>query len=249
MKLSDRTVLVTGGTGGIGLGIAEAFYRSESTVIVCGRDREKLSAATRRFPEITAIRCDVGNARQREELAAEVLHRFPALDVLVNNAGVQRYIDLKKGYDELKSGEDEIAINFAAVVELTALFIVHLMKRPSAAIINVSSALGFMPMADTPVYNATKAAVHAYSLVLRHRLRETPVQVVEIVPPMVDTDLNKAGRDAARLKFRGLGLEEYIPTVVKGLEDGAEMIFHGDGEKIMSEPRGESENRLLKSSW
>ena len=178
MELSNRTVLGTGGTGGIGLGIAEAFYRSGSRVIVCGRDPDRLS-----------------------------------------------------------------------LVELTALFIGHLIKRPSAAIINVSSGLGFMPMLNMPIYCATKAAVHTYSLVLRQQLEDTPVKVVEIVPPMVDTDLNKEGRDRAHLKFRGISLSEYIPTVIEGLENDAEMVFHGDGEKMMTDPRGQSESRLLTPSW
>jgi uncharacterized oxidoreductase len=249
MKLSNRTVLVTGGTSGIGLGIAEAFHRSKSRVIVCGRDREKLSKVEEKFPGITALSCDVGDAQQRQNLAAEVLRRFPDLDILVNNAGIQRYIDLNKGYNELKSGEDEIAINFVSTVELTALFIGHLIKRPSAAVINVSSGLGFMPMLDTPIYNATKAAIHTYSLVLRQQLKDTSVKVIEIVPPMVDTNLNREGRDRAHLKYRGISLSDYIPTVIKGLEDDADMIFYGDGEKIMSESRGESENRLLTPSW
>jgi uncharacterized oxidoreductase len=249
MKLSNRTVLVTGGTSGIGLGLAEAFHRSNSRVIVCRRDREKLLAVEQKFSEITALPCDVGDAQQRENLAGEVLRRFPDLDILVNNAGIQRYIDLKKGYDELKSGEDEITVNFVSTVELTALFIGHLMKRPSAAIINVSSGLGFMPMYKTPVYSATKAAIHTYSLVLQQQLKDTSVKVIELVPPMVDTDLNKEGRDAAHLKFRGISLSEYIPTVIKGLENDADIIFHGDGEKIMAESRGESERRLLIPSW
>ncbi len=131
---------------------------------------------------------------------------------------------------------------------MTALFIGHLMKKPFAAIINVSSGLGFMPMASTPVYNATKAGVHTYSLVLREQLKDTRVRVIKIVPPMVDTDLDKAGRDSSCMKFRGIPLSEYIHGVVKGLENDADMIFHGDGEKIMSEPRRESESRLLKPS-
>ena len=249
MELSNRTVLVTGGTSGIGLGIAEAFLQSKSKVIVCGRNKEKLSTVKEKFPDITVLPCDVGNASQRKKLAAEVLRRFPDLDILVNNAGIQRYIDLKKGYDELKSGEDEIAINFVATVELTSLFIGHLMKRPSAAIINVSSGLGFMPMPNTPIYSATKAAIHTYSLVLRQQLKDTSVRVIEIVPPMVDTDLNKEGRNADHLKFRGISVSEYIPTVIKGLENDADTIFHGDGERVMTEPRGESESRLLKPSW
>jgi uncharacterized oxidoreductase len=249
MKLSNRTVLVTGGSGGIGLGIAEAFHRSKSRVIVCGRNREKLSKVEKKFPGISVLPCDVGDARQRKNLTDEVLRRFPEIDVLVNNAGIQRYIDLKKGYDELKSGEDEITINFVSTVEMTALFIRHLMKRPSAAVINVSSGLGFMPMINMPVYCATKAAIHTYTLVLRQQLKDTSVKVIEIVPPMVDTGLNKEGRDSAHLKFRGISLSEYIPTVIRGLEDDTGMIFHGDGETVMTESRGESESRLLTPSW
>jgi len=248
MKLSNRTVLVTGGTGGIGLGIAEAFYRAKSKVIVCGRNKDKLAEVEREYPEIAALPCDVGDARQRENLAEKILGRFPDLDVLVNNAGIQRYIDLKKGYEELKSGEDEIAINFVSIVELTALFIGHLLKRPSAAVINVSSGLAFMPMLHTPIYNATKAAIHTYTLVLREQLKDTSVNVVEIAPAMIDTDLNKEGRDRENLKYRGLSLSEYIPTVIKGLEDDDEIIFYGDGKKIISESREASESRLLKPS-
>lgn len=245
MRLSDRTVLVTGGTGGIGLGIAEAFHRAKSKVIVCGRNKKKLSRVEEQFPDITVLSCDLGDAGHRKALAMEVLRHFPGLDTLVNNAGIQRYIDLKKGFAELRSGEDEITVNLVAPVELTSLFIDHLMARPSAAIINVSSGLGFMPLLDTPIYNATKAAIHTYSVVLRQQLKDTSVKVVEIVPPMVDTDLNKEGRSAIHARFRGISVSEYMPTIINGLENEAEMIFYGDGEKVMNEPRGESEMRLL----
>jgi len=247
MELSNRTVLVTGGTSGIGLGIAEAFQQAKSKVIVCGRDKKRLSSVGNRFPDITALVCDLADAKQRKALAADVLHRFPSLDILVNNAGIQRYIDLKRGFEELKSGEDEITINLVSPVELTSLFIEHLMKRPSAAVINVSSGLAFTPMLDTPIYNATKAAIHTYSLVLRQQLRDTKVKVFEIVPPMVDTNLNKAGRDAAGARFRGVSVAEYMPTIINGLKNGVETIFYDDGEKILSQPRGESEVRLLTS--
>lgn len=246
MELSNRTVLITGGTSGIGLGMAEAFYRSGSKVVVCGRKRKKLSMVEGQFPNITALYCDLGDGEQRKALAKEVLHRFPDLDTLVNNAGIQRYIDLRKGIDELQSGEDEITINLVAPIELTSLFIGHLMKKPSAVIINVSSGLAFMPMLDTPIYNATKAAVHTYSLVLRQQLKDTSVKVIEIVPPYVDTDLNKEGRNAAHAKFRGISVSDYIPTIIKGLRSDATIIFSGDRETLMNEPRGESEMRLLR---
>ncbi|MBU1075930.1 MAG: SDR family NAD(P)-dependent oxidoreductase, partial [Spirochaetes bacterium] len=217
-----------------------------STVIICGRNSGKLEKAEKAIPGITAIRCDVGIAEQREKLAAEVLSRFPDLDILINNAGVQRYIDLKKGIKEVRSGENEVEINFTAPVELTSLLISHFLTRPSAAVINVSSGLGFMPM---PIYNATKAALHTYSLVLRQQLKGTSVKVVEIVPPMVDTDLNKEGRNRAKMKYRGISIAEYIPSVIEGLENDSEIIFHGDAQDILTQPRGESEKKLLEPQW
>ncbi len=104
-----------------------------------------------------------------------------------------------------------------------------------------------MPLVSTPIYSATKAAIHTYTLVLRQQLKDTSIRVIEIVPSMVDTGLNKEGRDAAHLKYRGVSLSEYIPTVIKGLENDVETIFHGDQVKILSEPREKSETRLLKS--
>jgi uncharacterized oxidoreductase len=246
MQISNRTVLITGGTGGIGLGIAKAFRQAQSKVIVCGRDKKKLANVKETFSDITTISCNVGDTRQRKKLVEEVLRYFPDLDILINNAGIQRHIDLKKGYDELQSGEDEIAINFVSMVELTALFLGHLIKKTSAAVINVSSTLAFMPGLIKPIYSATKAAAHSYSLVLREQLKDTSVKVVEIVPPMVDTDLNKAGRDDLHLNYKGISITEYIPTIINGLKNGLDIIFYGDGDKVLTEPRGESESRLLK---
>jgi uncharacterized oxidoreductase len=105
--------------------------------------------------------------------------------------------------------------------------------------------LAFMPMAATAVYNATKAALHTYTLALRQQLEGTAVRVIEVVPPMVDTGLNRAGRDRARMKFRGISVAEYIPDVMDGLRRGEETIFHGGGADILTLPRGETEKRLL----
>jgi uncharacterized oxidoreductase len=248
MDISNRTILITGGTGGIGLGLASALLQEKNQVIICGRDQKKLAAVKEKYPGITAICCDVGDAGQRKELAKEVLSRFPDLDILINNAGIQKNVDLKKGYDELKAGEDEVAVNFIAVAEMTSLFIGHLLKKPTAAVINVSSTLAFMPQLVKPIYCATKAAVHTYTLVLREQLKDTPVKVIEIVPPMVDTGLNSAGRAAQPGKSRGISVSEYIPSIISGLKNDSDIIFYGNGAKILTEPRGESETRLLKHS-
>lgn len=104
-------------------------------------------------------------------------------------------------------------------------------------------------LCSIPLFNATKAALHTYSLVLRQQLKDTSVKVIEIVPPMVDTDLNKTGRDHARLKFRGISAAEYIPSIMKGLENDMDIIFHKEGTDIMAEPRAATENHLLSPSW
>ncbi len=238
MQLNNRTVLITGGSGGIGLGLARAFHAAGSRVVVCGRDRDKLQAAERALPGLTAMACDVGSTSEREQLAREVLEGFPGLDVLVNNAGVQRTIDLKAGYADVKAGEDEIEINFTAVVELTGLLIGGLLGQASAEIINVSSALALMPIASLPVYCATKAALHTYSLALRQQLKDTAVRVVEVLPPGVETDLNRAGRVGNPNRHHGISVAEYMPSLIEGLESGEEEIFYGDGKGLMGQARG-----------
>jgi uncharacterized oxidoreductase len=246
MKLDKRTALITGGSNGIGLGLAEALHREGSLVIVCGRDRQRLAEAGKRIPGLATIACDVGVAAERRKLVDEVLRRFPDLDVLINNAGIQRYVDLKRGVPPSADGDDEIDINLRAPIELVGLFVPHLLGRPDAAIINITSALGFMPMAHTAIYNATKAALHTYTLALRQQLKGTAVKVIEVVPPMVDTGLNRAGRDLARMTFRGIGVAEYVPSVMEGLRADAEIIFHGEGAGVLTRPRGEAEKRLLE---
>jgi uncharacterized oxidoreductase len=243
-----HTVLVTGGSGGIGLGLAGAFHKAGGTVIICARNPERLERAQKEFPGIIAIQCDLSDDADRQEPAGEVPAGFPDMDVLVNNAGIKKYMDLKQGLELLRKGGDKIATNFIAPVELTAFFIGRLMTRPSAWIINISSGLAFMPMPGTCVYNATKDALHTYTIELRKQCEGTSVKVVEIVPPMVDTNLNKEGRDRARLKFRGISISEYIPTVIERLENDSEINFYGNGRDVLSLPRGETEKKLLDPS-
>ncbi len=244
MELAGRTVLITGGTSGIGLGLAEALHKEGSRVVICGRDAGKLKKAEKAIPGVAAIPCDVGDAAGRRALAEEVLRRFPELDILVNNAGIQYYVDLKLGACPTDAG-DEIEINLRAPIDLVRLFLPHLLGRPESAIVNVGSGLAFMPMPATAIYNATKAALHTYTLALRRQLEGTSVRVVEVVPPMVDTGLNRAGRDRARMKFRGIGVAEYIPAVMEGLRRDEETIFYGEGADVMTSPRSETEKKLL----
>ena len=211
MNTSGNTVLITGGATGIGLALAEEFIGAGSEVIACGRTEASLAAAKEKLPQLHVRKCDVSKEAEREALCAWAVATFPGLNVLVNNAGIQRMIDFRKGAADLmrhraEDGEDEIEVNLAATVYLTALFTPQLMGRPEAAIVNVSSGLAFMPapMAELPVYVATKAAIHSLSLSLRQQLKGTSVRVFELIPPMADTNLDKGSRKARGMTYFGI---------------------------------------------
>jgi uncharacterized oxidoreductase len=147
MQTSGNTILITGGATGIGLSIAEIFLKENNQILVCGRREEKLREAKQKFPELQTRVCDIANAKERQGLYHWATSEFPEINFLINNAGIQREIDLTEGTKDLLNGDDEIEINFQAHVQLTALFIPHLMKLPKAAIMNVTSGLGFVPLA------------------------------------------------------------------------------------------------------
>lgn len=189
MKTSGNTVLVTGGGSGIGLALTEALTRSGNQVVICGRRRDRLKAVQARMPGVSFRVCDVSRARSRQALVDWLLSEFRQLNMLINNAGIQRQINFLKGPQDLREADNEVATNLAAPIHLSALLISHLRRKKEAAIVNISSGLAFTPLAFAPVYCATKAAVHSWSLSLRHQLRNTSVRVFEVAPPMVATEL------------------------------------------------------------
>lgn len=189
MRTTGNTVLITGGTSGIGLALAEALLAKGNTVVACGRNASRLAAARRRLPGLQARSCDVSAAGSRTSLVRWARSRLPELNLLVNNAGIQRPVDLLKGDRDLDDADQEVATNLTAVVHLSALLIPQLRRQKRAAIVNISSGLAFTPLAAVPVYCATKAAVHSLSLSLRHQLRRTSVRVFEVAPPIVRTAL------------------------------------------------------------
>ncbi len=191
MKLSGNTVLVTGGSSGIGLALAEGFARSGSRVLVCGRTEERLREAQQRVPGLACLRADVADGADRKRLRDWVEAEHPDTNVLVNNAGIQRRVQLTDGVDAANTGE--IALNLEAPIHLTSLLLPHLLRKAeqglSPVIINVTSGLGYVPLAATPIYGATKAGLQAYTQALRHQLRGKGVKVVDLAPPAVDTPL------------------------------------------------------------
>jgi uncharacterized oxidoreductase len=246
MQTTGNTVLITGGASGIGLALAQEFVSAGNTVIVCGRTEARLEEAKRFIPQIHVKRSDVSKAKERNDLVDFIGSNYGSLNVLVNNAGIQRMIDLTHGVPPLLEGDDEIEINFRAPVHLSSLFVPLLAKHKEAAIINVSSGLAFVPLAIAPIYCATKAALHSFTMSLRHQLRDTNIRVFELIPPMVDTELDKGARDrrgpvdrgipashVARAAFIGLDKDEYeiavggARDIMIGSRNNPEQLFRG----------------------
>jgi uncharacterized oxidoreductase len=251
MEMSGNTVLITGGATGIGYAMAELFLAAGNDVIICGRREERLIAAQRVHPELHVRISNVAKEGDRRKLAEWVTTTFGKLNILVNNAGVQRDIDFTKGIAEYLAGENEIAINLEAPVILSGLFIPLLTGKKGAAIINVSSGLGFVPAARMPVYSATKAGIHAFSLALRHQLAKTGIKVFEVVPPAVDTELNAEGR-AQRGNFKAdLKPAEYVASVMKAFENDVFEIGYGMTEGLIkaSRPDLDKSFQQMNSRW
>lgn len=221
MNISGNTILVTGGASGIGKALAIRFLQRGNEVIVCGRRDDVLEQLTAEYSEIQTINCDVALAEKRESLFKDVTEQFPDVNVLVNNAGIQRRVDFIKPED-WEATRSEIAINLEAPIHLSELFQGYFASKESAAILNVTSGLSFMPLANVPVYCATKAALHSFTLSLRWQLRDTKTEVIEIIPPAVDTDLQAPG-----LHTFGVNVDEFADHVFAELEKGEIEIAYG----------------------
>ena len=227
MEFGGHTVLVTGGATGIGFGIARHFAKAGSTVIACGRREDKLRAAASEIPGLQTRACDLADEAGRVELRDWAIKEFPKLDVLVNNAGVQQRLDIASagGWEIARA---ELAINLDAPIHLSMLFIPHLRAQHRAAIINLTSGLSFIPLARAPVYSSTKAALHSFTLSLRRQLADTNIEVVEIIPPAVDTDLGGAG-----LHKGDVPRDEFVDAAAAQIDAGLDTATYGFSDKAM----------------
>lgn len=251
MKLSGNTILITGGATGIGYAFAEAFVKAGNKVIICGRKQAKLFEARRNLDKISTKVADLTKDKYRKLLAGWLSSEWSSLNVLVNNAGIQREIDFTQGIYDFKSGENEISINLEAAIILTGMLIPLLTGKEEAAIINVSSGLGFIPAARAPVYSATKAGIHAFSMALRHQLSKTGIKVFEVIPPAVDTDLNPQGR-AKRSNYKaGVTPGQFVAGVMEGLKKDKFEIGYGMTEDLAKVSREELDRRFqeMNSRW
>lgn len=243
MKLSGNTILITGGASGIGLAFAEQFLKEGNEVIVVGRREEKLAEAKKRFPTLHTRVCDVSIEEERIELSEWVTKEFPQINVLVNNAGIQQRVNLLNASNDWKYYQNELAINVEGPIHLTMLLIPHFLKQKEATVINITSGLAIQPGVWVPIYSATKAAMHSFTITLRQQLENTGVEVIEVLPPAVNTDLGGAG-----LHTFGAPLNDFIASIFNGLKNNKIEIGYGGTEERLTAPKEQLEQGI-KNAW
>jgi uncharacterized oxidoreductase len=226
MKLSGNTIFITGGGSGIGRGLAEALHKLGNQVIISGRRKGYLDATTRANPGMQSVELDVEDPASIARVANQLISDYPGLNVLVNNAGIMQIDDAAGAVDEALL-QSTIATNLLGPIRLTSALIEHLKKQESATIINVSSVLGFVPLAFAAVYSSTKAALHSYSQSLRYKLGGTSVKVLELAPPWVQTDLLNSNDEP-----RAMPLAQFIEETMEILGSDAEEIVVEKGQPL-----------------
>lgn len=214
MQMSGNTILITGGGSGIGRALAEAFHARGNHVVIAGRRKALLDEVTAANPGMHAAVLDIANADAIQSFADHIKADYPALNVVIHNAGIMRDESIQAP-ESLDTAEATIATNLLGPIRLNTALLPHLLRQPRAAILTVSSGLAFVPRASTPTYNATKAAIHAYTQALRYQLQDTPVQVIELIPPYVQTELQGAQQATDP---NALPLPDYIADTVHILE-------------------------------
>lgn len=226
MNLTANTILITGGAAGIGLALARQLAARGNRVIICGRNEEALRKAQEDVPALITRVCDITDGVSREAMVSWLNTAHPETNMLINNAGVQRRrIFTEK--DAFENLEQEVATNFTAPVALIGELLPQLTLQKNATIINVSSGLAFAPLAVVPVYCATKAAMHSFTLSLRHQLKTSGVRVVEMAPPIVDTSLgggNRIGRSSGQPM---MSVEDFASEALAQLEGDQDEVLVG----------------------
>jgi uncharacterized oxidoreductase len=211
MKTTGNTILITGGGSGIGRGLAEAFHKLGNKVIIAGRRKQVLDETVAANPGMASAILNIEDAAGIRTFAQKLTADFPTLNVVIHNAGIMRPENLLQSNDTADA-EAIITTNLLGPIRLTAVLLPHLLKQPHATIMTVSSGLAFVPLALTPTYNATKAAIHSWSESIRYQLKSTNIEVVELVPPYVQTELMGSGQAADP---RAMPLKDYLAEVIE----------------------------------
>lgn len=189
MELKNSTVLITGGTSGIGLAFVKELTEIGANVIVTGRKLDALNETKKQFPKVHTFQSDVSNPKDIEQLYKDVTQQFPDLNIIINNAGLMRLIDLQDTSLDLENINREVTTNLTGTIQMVHQFLPHLLSKKSAGIVNVSSGIALMSYSSAPIYSASKAGVRAYTQALRLQLEDTNVNVFEMIPPGVKTNL------------------------------------------------------------
>ncbi len=221
MKLAHNKILITGGASGIGLGLTERFIQEGNTVIICGRREATLQEVAGKFPSVITKVCDVSEETERIALFEWVKEHHPDLNVLVNNAGIQQWTDPSDS-DFYEKAKEEITINALAPIHLTSLFL-HL--ESLTTVINVTSGLAFVPLSKVPVYCGTKAFLRSFTLSLRHLLKPKQIEVIEMIPPALNTDLGGKGLHDAHPP-----VSEFVASIFEQLKEGKTELTFGTSE-------------------
>jgi uncharacterized oxidoreductase len=216
--MAHETVFITGGGSGIGMGLAGAFHARGATVIIAGRNRASLEAVAAKLPGMVVEEIDVADAASVAACAARVAATYPDLSTVINNAGVQQVLDFS-GPAPLPAEAIaiEIDINLKGLILVSNAFLPLLKRQPAARLIHVGSGLGYVPLASAPIYSATKAAVHFFTISLRRQLAASPVKVIEIIPPVVETNLH---RGQTRKPPQAMRLDAFVNAAMAGLDAG-----------------------------
>lgn len=221
MNLANNKILITGGASGIGLGLTERFIQENNTVIICGRRESVLDEVKAKFPSVITKVCDLSDEKERIALYEWIAENHPDLNVLINNAGIQKWVSVTDA-DFYESMKTELSTNIEAPLHLTSLFI---QLESLKTVMNVTSGLAFSPFAKVPVYSATKAFFRSFTISLRHILKGKNIEVIEIIPPALNTDLGGVG-----LHDSHPGVADFIVSIFEQLKQGKNELTFGTSE-------------------
>ncbi len=217
MELRNSTILITGGNSGIGLEMVKQLIDQHvKKIIITGRNSSRLDQVKRQFPQVHIFQSDVSNTTAITELYKEVIHQFPELNIIINNAGIMRNLDLLDTALPIAEITSEIDVSLSGSIKMIQTFLPHLLKRPASAIINVSSGLAFIPFPISPVYSAAKAGLHAYTQVLRLQLKKTSIKVFELAPPATDTPLGDVFEGLTN-PSQTMAVDKMVSAAIKGI--------------------------------
>lgn len=231
MKLANNKILITGGASGIGLGLTERFIKENNTVIICGRREDVLKEVADKFPSVITKVCDLSNEADRIELYNWITANHSDLNILVNNAGIQNWMNVTDN-DFYQKADKEIEINLTAPIHLTTLFT---KLKSLNTIINVTSGLAFIPLSKVPVYCATKAFMRSFTLSLRHQLKSANIEVIEMIPPALNTDLGGKG-----IHDGHPAVSDFVEAVFQQMKEGKTELTFG-----FSEARAKANNEVI----